>query len=84
MTHLLHPCGLHHIERAHDVAVDIGARVFKAVAHSGLCGEMYDHIGGKGPGRCGEPLRVLQHRLGGRNPGVWSRSWWRRCFSATS
>ena len=44
MLHLETARGLHHVEGADHIAVDIGARVFEAVAHPGLGGEMHDHI----------------------------------------
>ena len=66
MLHLEAPRGLHHVEGANDVAVYIGARVFKAVAHSGLSCEMNDHVWGKGIRNLIEQILIFQHAFGHR------------------
>ncbi len=45
MPHLRHARGLHHVECADNIRIDIGARVLEAVAHPRLRGEMHDDIG---------------------------------------
>ena len=47
MLHAQPPRGLHHVEGADHIGIDIGARVLEAVAHPGLRGEVDDHIGGE-------------------------------------
>ena len=55
--------GLHDIEGSDDVGLDIGARIFKAVAHACLRGEMDDDLGITGVNRSVEGLLILEHRL---------------------
>ena len=60
----------HHVECADDIGVDIGAGVFKAVAHPGLRGEVDDHIRAFGHGQRVKPVEVFQHPLVGGKTGV--------------
>ena len=57
---------LHHIETAGKIRLDIRARVFEAVAHPGLRGEVDDHVGREFTGHAGQHWHVLQHGLGRR------------------
>ena len=66
MLHLEAARGLHHVEGADHVAVEIGARVFKAVAHPGLGREMHDHIGREVVRDRVQQLLILQHAFGHR------------------
>ena len=54
-------CTLHHVERADDIGVDIGARVFERIAYSSLRREMDDHVGPLRHGKRVEFVEVLQH-----------------------
>ena len=62
--------GLHHVEGADDVAVEIGARVFEGIAHAGLGCEMDDDVRlelfGDGP----EQGLILEKALRRREPLV--------------
>ena len=37
-------CGFHYVERTDNITVEVSARVFEAVTHTRLRGEMYNHI----------------------------------------
>ena len=56
--------GLHDVESADDIAVDIGAWVFQGIAHAGLACEVDDHVWLEGVGALGEGAHILKHRLG--------------------
>ena len=65
MLHAEAARGLHHVERADHVGIEIGARVLEAVAHPGLRREVDDHVGRE---RVRDPVEqrlILQHPLGG-------------------
>ena len=47
MLHFQPARGLHHVERADNIGIEIGARIFQAVTHARLCREVDDHIGRK-------------------------------------
>jgi hypothetical protein len=51
------------VEGADDVGADIGPRIFQAVAHPGLGGEMNDDVGTRLDIDLGEALGILQHQL---------------------
>ena len=51
----------HDVERADKVRGNIGLRVFEAVAHAGLCGEMDDDLGIAVGGGLLQRLYVLEH-----------------------
>jgi hypothetical protein len=76
---------LHHVERADDVGVDIGARVLEAVADPRLRREMHDDVGPELVGHAIEQRLVLQQRLGrGKSPGFCNSMACRRRFRLTS
>ena len=54
----------HDVEGADEVRIDIGARVFEAVTHPRLCGEVDDRIGLFRQRQRAEPLEILQHAFG--------------------
>ena len=54
--------GLHHVERAHQIGVDIGARVFQAVANARLRGQMHDDVGLLRRGDVPHGGIILEHR----------------------
>jgi hypothetical protein len=60
----------HHVEGAHNIGIDIGAGVLKAVAHARLGREMHDNVGGEFIHRAVKRLGVFEHRLGGAKPLV--------------
>ena len=64
MAHLQHARGLHHVESAGQIAVDIGARGFEAIAHARLGGEVDDDV--RARLLCGlhHGVSILKHRLG--------------------
>ena len=51
------------IERAHEIGIDIGARIFKAVANAGLCREMDDDLGLVGLGDLAQARHVFEQEL---------------------
>jgi hypothetical protein len=66
MTHRVAPRGLHNVEGADDIGIEIGARILEAVAHAGLGGQMHDLVGDKGVDRRIECRLILEPRLGRR------------------
>lgn len=62
--------GLHHVECADHVAVEIGARIFKAVADAGLCREVDDNLWLEVICKVVKFDLILQHALGHRKIGV--------------
>ena len=58
--------GLHHVEGAHDIGVDIGARVFQAIPNPCLRREMNNYIGRSLRDGHLQGFIVFQHRLGER------------------
>src|SRR6056297_3444141 len=70
MAHLKTPCRFHHVERPDHIAVEIGARIFQAVAYARLGRQMHDHVGGKRLSHGPKALLVLQQAFGCREPFV--------------
>ena len=64
------PRGLHDVEGADDVRVDIGARVFQAIAYAGLCSEVDNSVGTKIVRNAIQQNGILQHPLGCREIGI--------------
>ncbi len=52
---------LHHIERADEIGLHIGARILQAVAHAGLRREMDDHVGRASLGGSCQRVHILEH-----------------------
>ena len=63
MIHAQLARAFHHVEGADQVRIDIGARVFEAVPHPRLRGEVHDHIGLFRQSERVERLEILQHPL---------------------
>src|SRR6056297_2258935 len=70
MAHLKTPCRFHHVERPDHIAVEIGARIFQAVAYARLGCQMHDHVGGKRLSHGPKALLVLQQAFGRRKPFI--------------
>ena len=57
------PRRLHHVEGPDHIAVEIGARVFQAVSHARLRGQMHDLVGFPLAGKAAQRLHIFQHRF---------------------
>src|SRR5690606_18357593 len=60
---LVGPAGLQDVQEPHDIGVDVGARVFQAVAYAGLGGQVHDPVGLMAVENAPHGGSVLQARL---------------------
>ena len=66
MLHLEAPRGFHYVERPDHVAIQVGTRIFEAVANAGLSREMDNHFWVEFVRKGVEFNLILQHALGHR------------------
>jgi len=52
---------LHQVEGSNNVRLDIGARIFEAVPHASLRGQMNDYFRGGVPGGSKQKVPIFQH-----------------------
>ncbi len=70
MLHFMAAGNFHDVKSAHHIGIDISARVFKAVAHTGLCGQMHNHIRRECIGDLIQPGMIFQHHFMRHKSGV--------------